>query len=76
LKRVEQGSRSHHKNTATAGDGAGETSRTTNYELHNMGWATAPTMLGRHGHVPVPICTISIWWNFHTTPYQSSETTS
>jgi hypothetical protein len=26
-----------------------------------------------HSHVPVRICTISILWNFHTNPYQSSE---
>ena len=29
-----------------------------------------------HRHVPVPVCTISILWNFHTNPYQFSETTS
>ena len=29
-----------------------------------------------HGHVLVHVCTISILWNFHTNPYQSSETTS
>ena len=29
-----------------------------------------------HRHVPVPVCTISILWNFHTNPYRSSETTS
>jgi hypothetical protein len=28
-----------------------------------------------HDHVPVLVCTISILWNFHTNPYQSSETT-
>ena len=26
-----------------------------------------------HRHVPVPVCTISILWNFHTNPYQSSK---
>ena len=29
-----------------------------------------------HRHVPVPVCTFSILWNFHTNPYQTSETTS
>ena len=30
-------------------------------------------MLTHHRHVPVHVCTISILWNFHTNPYQSSE---
>ena len=30
-------------------------------------------MLMHHGHVPVPICTISILWNFHTNPYHPSK---
>ena len=66
------------------GDGAGETSRTTNYELHGTGWATrAPvaqtlqsvrqTCPCIHRHVPVPVCTISILLNFHTNPYYPSE---
>ena len=29
----------------------------------------APNMPMHHGHVAVPICTISILWNFHTNPY-------
>jgi hypothetical protein len=52
------------------GDGAGETSRTTNYELHAKGWATrAPvaqtlqsvrqTPMHRR-HVSVPLCTVSM----------------
>jgi hypothetical protein len=36
----------------------------------------APNMLMHHGHVAVPVCTISILWNFFTTPYHPSETTS
>ena len=64
------------------GDGAGETSITTNYELQGTGWATrapvarrtntanrAPNMLTHHHHVLVHVCTISILWNFHTNPY-------
>ena len=67
--------------------GAGETSITTNYQLHGKDWTNrapvaenlikhAPNMPMHHRHVPVPVCTISIMWNFHTNPYQSSETTS
>jgi len=26
-----------------------------------------------HRHVSVPVCTISILWNFHTNPYHPSE---
>jgi uncharacterized membrane protein len=26
-----------------------------------------------HGHVSVPVCTISVLWNFHTNPYFPSE---
>ena len=29
----------------------------------------APNMLMYHRHVAVPVCTISILWNFHTNPY-------
>ena len=36
----------------------------------------APNMLMHHSHVPIRVCTISILWNFHTNPYQFSETTS
>ena len=68
-------------------DGAGETSRTTNYELQGTGRGNtragrtntakrAPNMLMHHTRVLVPVCTISILWNSHTNPYQSSETTS
>jgi hypothetical protein len=31
----------------------------------------APKLLMNHGHVFMPVCTISILWNFHTNPYQS-----
>jgi hypothetical protein len=30
-------------------------------------------MLMHHDHVPVPVCTISILWNFHADPYHPSE---
>jgi hypothetical protein len=36
----------------------------------------APNMSMHLGHVLVRDCTISILWNFRTTPYQSSEATS
>ena len=36
----------------------------------------APNMLMHHRHVLVPVCTISIMWNYHTNPYHPSETTS
>ena len=61
---------------------------TTNYELQGTGRATRapvaqtlqsvrqPNMLMHHRHVAVHVCTISILWNFHTNPYQSSETTT
>ena len=26
-----------------------------------------------HGHVTIPVCTISILWNFHTNPYHPSK---
>ena len=69
------------------GDGASETS--TNDKLR-VAWhglsntrarrtntaKRAPNMLMHRRHVPVPVCTISILWNFHTDPYHSSETTS
>ena len=38
--------------------------------------ACAKQMRMHHGHVSIPVCTISILWNFHTNPYQFSETTS
>ena len=69
------------------GDGAGETSRTNKLRVAWLGVGNprarrtntanrAPNMLTHHGHVSVPVCAISILWNFHTNPYQSSETTS
>ena len=69
------------------GDGAGETSRTTNDELQGKGVGNtrarrtntakrAPNMLTHHRHGFVPVCTISILWNFRTNPYYPSETTS
>ena len=33
----------------------------------------APNMLMHHGHVSIPVCTISILWNFHTNPYYPSK---
>ena len=30
-------------------------------------------MLMHHGHVSIPVCTISILWNFHTNPYHTSK---
>ena len=33
----------------------------------------APNVHMHHGHVPVPVCTISILWNFHTNPYLPSN---
>jgi hypothetical protein len=69
------------------GDGAGETLKNDKLRVawHGMGNTRArrtntakraPNMLMHHHHVLVPVCTISILWNFHTNPYQSSETTS
>ena len=29
----------------------------------------ASNMLMHHGHMSIPVCTISIMWNFHTNPY-------
>ena len=68
-------------------DGAGETSRNDKLRVagHGLGNTCArrtntanraPNMLMHHRHVRVHVCTISILWNFHTNPYQSSETTS
>jgi hypothetical protein len=31
----------------------------------------APNMPMNHGHVTIPVCTISILWNFHTDPCHS-----
>ena len=33
----------------------------------------APNMLTHHCYVSIPVCTISILWNFHTNPYQPTE---
>ena len=33
----------------------------------------APNMLMHHGLVSIPVCTISILWNFHTNPYHPSK---
>ena len=64
------------------GDGAGETSRTHKLRVawHGPGNTRArrtntanraPTMPMHHVYVAIPVCTISIMWNFHTNPYQS-----
>jgi hypothetical protein len=71
------------------GDGNGETLRTKITSCaerwHGLGNTRArrtntakraPNMPMHHRHVLVHVCTISILWNFHTNPYQSSETTS
>jgi hypothetical protein len=61
-------------------DGAGETSRTTNYGPGNTSARRTNTakrasnMPMHHSHVLVHVCAISIVWNFHTNPYQSCET--
>ena len=51
-----------------AGHGLGNT-RTRRTNTANR----APNMLMHHGHVLVPVCTISILWNFHTNPYRPSK---
>ena len=69
------------------GDGAGETSRTHKLRVagHGVGNTRArrtntanraPNMLINNDHVSVPVCPISILWNFHINSYQSSKTTS
>jgi len=71
----------------TTGDGAGEHLKNDKLRVAGHGPGNtrarctttakrAPNMLRHHGHVRVHVCTISILWNFHTNPYQSSETTS
>ena len=68
-------------------DGAGETLKNDKLRVawHGAGNTRArltntakraTSMLMHHGHVPVPVCTIFILWNFHTIPYHPSETTS
>ena len=66
LKQQGDGASEHLKNDKlrVAGHGLGNTrARRTNTANR------APNMLMHHGHVPVPVCTISILWNFHTDPY-------
>ena len=73
LKQQGDGAGEHLKNDKlrVAGHGVGNTrARRTNTAKR------APNMVTHHRHVPVHVCTISILWNFHTNPYQSSETTS
>jgi hypothetical protein len=73
LKQQCGGAGEHPKNhkLRVAGHGLGNThTRRTNTANR------APNMPMHHRHVPVRVCTISILWNFHTNPYQSSETTS
>ena len=66
------------------GDGAGETSRTHKLRVAWYGLGNtrarrtntakrAPNMPTHHGHVPIPVCTISILWNFHINPYHPSK---
>jgi hypothetical protein len=66
------------------GVGAGETSKKRKLRVaqtrvgntrarHTNTAKRAPNMAIHHGHVPVHVCLISIVWNFHTNPYQSSE---
>ena len=73
LKQQGDGAGEHLKNDKlrVAGQGLGNTrARRTNTAKH------APNMLMHHSNVPVPVCPISILWNIHTNPYQSSETAS
>ena len=68
LKQQGDGAGEHLKNDKlrVAGHGPGNTrARRTNTAKR------APNMLMHHGHVLVPVCTISILWNFHTNSYQS-----
>jgi len=68
------------------GDGVGEHLKNDKLRVAGHGLGTtltrrtntakrAPNMLTHRSHVLVPVCAISILWNFHTNPYQSSETT-
>ena len=73
LKQQGDGAREHLKidKLRVAGHGVSNTrARRTNTANR------APNMLMHHHHVLVRVCTISILWNFHTNPYQTSETTS
>ena len=71
----------------TRGDGAGEHLKNDKLRVawHGVGNTRArrtntakraPNMPTHHSHVPVPVCAISILWNFRTNPYHPSETTS
>ena len=66
--------------------GAGETSRNDKLRVAWEGLGNtrarrantanrASIMLTHHRHVRAHVCTVSIQWEFHTNPYQSSETT-
>ena len=70
LKQQGDGAGEHLKNDKlrVAGHGLGNTrARRTNTAKR------APKMLMHHRHVLVPVCTISILWNFHTNPYHPNE---
>ena len=65
-------------------DGAGETLKNDKLRVAGHGPGNtrvrrtntanrAPNTPMHHGHVSVPVCTISILWNFHTNPSQSSR---
>ena len=68
-------------------DDDGSFSETRHFYPHfNVSWRTglyaarrtntakrAPNMPMHHGHVSIPVCTISILWNFHTNPYHPSK---
>jgi hypothetical protein len=71
----------------TTGDDAGETLKNDKLRVAWQGMNNthvcrtntanrAPNMPMLYGHVPVRVCSISILWNFHTNPCQSTETTS
>ena len=70
LKQQCDGAGEHLKNhkLRVAGHGVGNTrARRTNTANR------ATIMLMHHGHVSIPVCTISILWNFHTNPYHPSK---
>ena len=67
--------------------GAGETSRNDKLRVAWEGLGNtrarhantanrASIMLTHHRHVRAHVCTVSIQWEIHTNPYQSSETTT
>ena len=46
----------------------------SNTRAHRTNTANrAPNMPVHRGHVSIPVCTISILWNFHTNPYHPSK---